>query len=249
VAGDTDWEGRVVMIAAPIDSPRILVVDDEPPMTWVLKLILKEHGYDVERAHDGEAALALVTMWSPELVLTDLRMPHMNGLELCRRVRARSAVPIIVLSANGEEATKVEALNAGADDYIIKPFTTQELLARVRAKLRRSHDTDAVASFVVGDFRVAFQTRRIYVRGIEVRLTPKEFELFVFFVLRPNTVLTHRVLLASVWGDAGFEQPEYLRVFIGQLRKKLEPDPSNPRYLLTKPGKSYCFNPGGGANP
>jgi two-component system KDP operon response regulator KdpE len=218
-------------------------------MTRVLKLILNEHGYHVERVHDGEAALALVTTWSPALVLTDLRMPHMSGVELCRLVRARSTVPIIVLSVKGEEATKVESLNAGADDYIMKPFTTHELLARVRAKLRRSNDTDAVALYVVGDFRVDFQTRRIYVRGTEVRLTPKEFELFVFFVQRPNTVLTHRMLLDSVWGDGGFEQPEYLRVFIGQLRKKLEPDPPNPRYFLTEPGMGYRFNPRGAANP
>jgi two-component system, OmpR family, KDP operon response regulator KdpE len=236
--------GESVMSAAPFNQQRILVVDDELPITRVLRLILTDHGYHVECAHEGESALDLVTTWSPALVITDLYMPHMNGLELCRRIRARSTVPIIVLSVKDQEKTIVEALKAGADDYITKPFAVEELFARMRARLRRSDDSD-VAPFVLGDFRVDIQTRRVHVRGIEVRLTPKEFDLFVYFAQRPNTLLPHRALLGGVWGDAGFEQSDYLRVFIRHLRKKLEPDPSNPRYFVTELSEGYRFNPHG----
>jgi two-component system KDP operon response regulator KdpE len=225
-------------------QPRILVVDDEPPITRVLSLILKDRGYQVEVAHEGQTALACFTTWRPELVITDLYMPHVNGLEVCRRIRAQSTVPIVVLSVKDQEGTKVAALNAGADDYITKPFEIEELLARIRARLRRPGDWDP-APFVVGDFRLDIQTRRVYVRGAEVRLTPKEFELFVCFAQRPNAVLSHRVLLGSVWGAEGLDQPESLRVLIGQLRKKLEPEPSNPRYFLTEPWVGYRFNPHG----
>jgi two-component system KDP operon response regulator KdpE len=173
-------------------------------------------------------------------------MPRMDGLELCRRIRAVSGVPIIVLSVKGEERAKVEALDSGADDYVTKPFGTDELLARVRAALRRSQvgPTD-VPSFEAGDFRVDLEGRRVHVNGNEVRLTPKEFDLFVYMARHPNKVITHRTLLEAVWGEASQEQPEYLRVFMGQLRKKLEPDPSNPRYLVTEPWVGYRFNPNG----
>jgi two-component system KDP operon response regulator KdpE len=173
-------------------------------------------------------------------------MPRMNGVELCRRIRAVSAVPIIVLSVKGEERTKVEALDSGADDYVTKPFGTDELLARVRAALRRSAAIPAdPSSFDAGDFRVDLDARRVHIRGNEVRLTPKEFDLFVYLARHPNRVLTHRTLLEAVWGEASQEQPEYLRVFMGQLRKKLEADPSNPKYLVTEPWVGYRFNPAG----
>jgi len=232
---------------ASTEKGRVLVVDDEPQITRVLKTVLTSQGYQVRTAAEGESALASFTEWRPELVITDLYMPHMDGIELCRRIRAQSNVPIIVLSVKGEEGTKVEALDSGADDYVTKPFGTDELLARIRANLRRvgSGDQNDIASFDVGDFRVDIDARRVHVRGNEVRLTPKEFELFVYMARHPNRVLGHRTLLEAVWGEASQEQPEYLRVFMGQLRKKLEPDPSNPRYLVTEPWVGYKFNPVG----
>jgi two-component system, OmpR family, KDP operon response regulator KdpE len=225
---------------------RILLVDDEPQITRVLRTVLTSEGYEVRTAGEGEGALSSLAEWQPELVITDLYMPRMDGIELCRRIRAISAVPIIVLSVKSEERSKVEALDCGADDYITKPFGTDELLARVRAALRRTSGTGGEpTSFEIGDFIVDLDTRRVHVRGDEVRLTPKEFDLFVYLARHPNRVITHRALLEAVWGEASQEQPEYLRVFIGQLRKKLEPDPSNPRYLLTEPWVGYRFNPGG----
>src|SRR5262245_1254539 len=231
-----------------VDSSRVLVVDDEPQITRVLKTVLTSQGYQVRTAAEGESALTDFKEWSPELVITDLYMPHMDGLELCRRIRAQSSVPIIVLSVKGEERTKVEALDSGADDYVTKPFGIDELMARVRAALRRAGSADAeeeAESFETGDFRIDMAARRVHTRGREVRLTPKEFDLFVHMARRPNRVLTHGALLEAVWGQASQEQPEYLRVFMGQLRKKLEPDPSSPRYLVTEPWVGYRFNPKG----
>jgi two-component system KDP operon response regulator KdpE len=234
------------MEARATDGSRVLVVDDEPQITRVLRTVLASHGYLVRTAAEGESALSQFREWSPELVITDLYMPHMDGIELCRRIRSSSTVPIIVLSVKGEERTKVEALDSGADDYVTKPFGIDELLARVRAALRRSATSNEESgSFELGDFRVDMDTRRVHAHGNEVRLTPKEFDLFVYMARRPNRVLTHASLLEAVWGEASQEQPEYLRVFMGQLRKKLEPDPSNPRYLLTEPWVGYRFSPKG----
>src|ERR687888_532906 len=233
------------MIAGTSEKSRVLVVDDEPQITRVLRTVLTSQGYQVQTAAEGEAALSSLNEWHPELVITDLYMPRMNGLELCKRIRAMSSVPIIVLSVKGEERTKVEALDSGADDYVTKPFGMDELLARVRAALRRSSADSEVASFEVGDFRVDLDGRRVHARGQEVRLTPKEFDLFVYMARHPNRVITHRTLLEAVWGEASQEQPEYLRVFMGQLRKKLEPDPSTPKYLVTEPWVGYRFNPNG----
>jgi len=227
------------------DKSRVLVVDDEPQITRVLRTVLMSQGYQVQTAAEGEAALANFAQWRPELVITDLYMPHMDGLELCKRIRAMSSVPIIVLSVKGEERTKVEALDSGADDYVTKPFGMDELLARVRAALRRKNGDTEADAFDAGDFRIDLGSRRVHARGQEVRLTPKEFDLFVYMARHPNRVITHRTLLEAVWGEASQEQPEYLRVFMGQLRKKLEPDPSNPRYLVTEPWVGYRFNPQG----
>ncbi len=229
------------------ESSKVLVVDDEPQITRVLKTVLSSQGYDVHTAADGESALADFRAWDPQLVITDLRMPHMDGVELCRRIRDTSNVPIIVLSVNAEKPSKVDALDSGADDYVTKPFETDELMARVRAALRRSWQPSnpEPSSFDAGDFRVDMDARRVHTRGTEVRLTPKEFELFVYMARHPNRVLTHAALLDAVWGQASHDQPEYLRVFMGQLRKKLEPDPSNPRYLVTEPWVGYRFNPKG----
>ena len=229
------------------EKGRVLVVDDEPQITRVLRTVLTNQGYQVRTASEGGAALASFGEWRPELVITDLYMPHMNGFELCKRIRSVSSVPIIVLSVKGEERTKVEALDAGEDDYVTKPFGMDELLARVRAALRRSagQAEGDVSSFEAGDFRIDLETRRVHARGQEIRLTPKEFDLFVYLARHPNRVITHRTLLEAVWGEASMEQPEYLRVFMGQLRKKLEPDPSTPRYLVTEPWVGYRFNPNG----
>jgi two-component system KDP operon response regulator KdpE len=223
----------------------ILVVDDEAQITRVLKTSLSSQGYGIRTAGDGEEALQVFQDWSPDLIVTDLRMPVMDGLELCRKVRTTSRVPIIVLSVKGEEMIKVQALDAGADDYVTKPFSMNELNARIRAALRRAAlpEEPQLALIEMGDFRIDVLSRSIQVKAREVHLTPKEFDLLVFFARHPEKVLTHRTLLAAVWGPNSLEQPEYLRVFIGQLRKKLELDDS-PRYIVTEPWVGYRFEPG-----
>jgi two-component system, OmpR family, KDP operon response regulator KdpE len=226
---------------------KILLVDDEPQIARVLRRGLAAQGYDVLTASDGEEALLLFKEWQPHLVITDLSMPNLGGLELCRRIRAVSGVPIIVLSVKGEERTKVEALDAGADDYVTKPFGMDELSARVRAALRRAPtgaDAQAAESIEAGDFRADLNARTVTVGGRELHLTPKEYDLLVHLLGHPNKVLTHRALLAAVWGGEYTEQTEYLRVFVGQLRKKIEADPAKPRYILTEPWVGYRFNPG-----
>lgn len=226
-------------------KPRILVVDDEPQLTRVLLRSLTSKGYEVRIAGDGEFALQTFRDWPPSLVVTDLAMPNMGGLELCRRLRELSDIPIIVLSVRGEEKTKVEALDAGADDYVTKPFGMDELLARIRATLRRQPASDTQARILeAGEFRIDLDAH-VATRGeTELRLTPKEFDLLTYLVRNAGKVLTHRALLGAVWGGDYTEQHEYLRVFIGQLRKKIEQDPSNPRYILTEPWIGYRFTPG-----
>jgi two-component system, OmpR family, KDP operon response regulator KdpE len=230
------------------DKQRILIVDDEPQITRVLRRGLTTHGYDVHVAADGEAALQTFGDWSPDLVVTDLSMPNMDGLELCRNLRAISQLPIIVLSVRGEEKMKVQALDAGADDYVTKPFGMDELLARIRAALRRAptyKPDDAVSTVLeLGDFRIDLENRSVAVSGREVHLTPKEYDLMVYLVSHPGKVLTHRTLLTAIWGGESVEQTEYLRVFVGQLRKKVEPEPATPRYILTEPWIGYRFDPG-----
>ena len=228
-----------------VEGKRILVVDDEPQLTRVLRRSLMAKGYDVRIAGDGEFALQTFHDWPPALVITDLAMPNLSGLELCRRLRATSDVPIIVLSVRGEEQTKVQALDAGADDYVTKPFGMDELLARIRAALRRQPATDSRSQMLeAGDFRIDLEAHTITQSGKEIHLTPKEFDLMVHLVRNAGKVLTHRALLGAVWGGDYTEQNEYLRVFIGQLRKKIEPDLSEPRYILTEPWIGYRFNPG-----
>ena len=223
---------------------RILVVDDEPQIARVLRRSLAARGYEVQVAGEGEEALEIFNAWTPDLIITDLSMPNMGGLELCRRIRATSQAPIIVLSVKGEERAKVEALDAGADDYVTKPFGIDELLARVRAALRRAPVVAdiQVKTLQTGDFQVDLEARVVKARGEELHLTPKEYDLHVYLIRHPNRVLTHRALLGAVWGGDYVEQTEYLRVFIGQLRKKIEPDPAKPRYILTEPWVGYRFN-------
>jgi two-component system KDP operon response regulator KdpE len=224
---------------------RILVVDDEAQITRVLRTSLSSHGYEIRVANDGVTALEIMKDWRPDLVITDLSMPNMDGLELCRRLRARSDVPIVVLSVRGEEKTKVQALDAGADDYVTKPFGIEELLARVRANLRRAPlGSEGSSSIAVGDFRIDLAAHKVTVRDREARLTPKEFDLLVHLARHPGKVLTHRALLGAIWGGQSTEQVEYLRVFVGQLRKKLEPETASPRYIVTEPWVGYRFEPG-----
>ena len=229
-----------------IEKQRILIVDDERQIARVLSRGLMTKGYDVHVAVDGETALQTFSDWHPHLIVTDLSMPNMDGLELCRRLRAFSQVPIIVLSVKGEERAKVEALDAGADDYVTKPFGMDELLARVRATLRRVPEAHEPGKNIleVGDFKIQMEERRLTVKGHDVHLTPKEYDLMVFLLRHPAKVVTHHALLGAVWGGDYTEQPEYLRVFIGQLRKKVETDPAHPKYILTEPWVGYRFNPG-----
>jgi two-component system, OmpR family, KDP operon response regulator KdpE len=224
---------------------RILIVDDEPQITRVLRTTLSSQGYDIRVANDGEMALELMKNWTPHVVVTDLAMPNLDGVGLCRQVRQISQVPIIVLSVRGQDRSKVEALDAGADDYVTKPFSMNELLARIRAQLRRTPATEEASTTVVtGDFFIDLEARLVKVAGVETHLTPKEFDLLVYLARRPGKVVTHRALLAAVWGPNSTEQPEYLRVFVGQLRKKIEADPSTPKYLLTEPWVGYRFEGG-----
>lgn len=227
------------------DHHRILVVDDEPQITRVLRTSLSSQGYDIRVANNGETALEIMKDWTPDLVITDLAMPQMDGVELCRKVRTTSRIPIIVLSVRGEERTKVSALDAGADDYVTKPFGMEELLARVRASLRRSPAVEPEAQLIeIGDFRIDLAAHKVTVRKREVHLTPKEFELLVYLARHPGKVITHRALLAAIWGGQSTEQVEYLRVFVGQLRKKLEAEAASPRYIVTEPWVGYRFEAG-----
>jgi len=230
------------------ERSRILVVDDETQITRVLKTTLQSQGYEVKTAADGESALNFAIDWVPDLLVTDLSMPRMSGIELTRAVRERSQVPIIVLSVREEEKSKIEALDAGADDYVTKPFSVNELLARVRANLRRVAATkeEPAEPLEDGDFYINPQSRVVRVSGKEIHLTPKEFELLVFMARHPNKVLTHRVLLNAVWGGESVQQPEYLRVFINQLRKKIESG-EKPQYIVTDPWVGYRFHPTGEA--
>jgi len=228
------------------ECSRILVVDDETQISRVLKTTLQSQGYEVKTAADGETGYNAAMDWLPDLLITDLSMPGMSGIELCRAVRERSQLPIIVLSVRGEEKSKIEALDAGADDYVTKPFSMNELLARVRANLRRVAAGQPAAAEPIeeGDFYINPESRQVRVGGREIHLTPKEFDLLAFMARHPNKVLTHRVLLNAVWGGESVQQPEYLRVFINQLRKKIEPA-ETPRYILTDPWVGYRFQPQG----
>jgi len=225
-----------------MNKPVVLVVDDEPQILRVMRASLPIRGYEVLTASTAEEALNQLSKQVPDLVILDLAMPEMSGLEVCRRVREFSSVPIIVLSAKGSESDKVAALDLGADDYVTKPFGMDELLARVRAVLRRlSATNDRV--LVVGDVTIDIDEHRVVVGGKEIRLTPKEFDVFKYLVNNAGKVVTHRALLQTVWGWESTDQTEYLRVFINQLRRKIEVDASHPRYLITEPWVGYRFVP------
>ena len=223
---------------------RILVVDDEPSILAAVVPLLRARGYEVYTATSGQTALDAVDRHTPDLVILDLGLPDMDGAEVCGRLREGRTLPILVLSARAAEADKVAALDAGADDYVTKPFGPQELLARLRAALRRAEPGTLPAGRIVrGDIEIDVDQRRIVCHGADVKLTPKEFDLLLFFAQHPGRVLTHRTVLRAIWGPNAVDQPEHLRVLVASLRKKIEPDPSHPRYILTDPWVGYRFTP------
>jgi len=223
-------------------SARILVVDDEPNIIGTVGPLLRGRGYDVLTAMTGRAALAAAERDKPDLIVLDLGLPDINGVEVCREIRKTQSVPIVVLSARGAEGDKVNALDAGADDYVTKPFGTEELLARIRAALRRvENPSPASEPMVRGGLVIDRERFRVLRDGEEVRLTPKEFELLTFLAQHPGRVLTHRTILKAIWGPHAADQPEHLRVLVGALRKKIETNPSTPQYILTEPWVGYRF--------
>jgi len=225
-------------------SARILVVDDEPQIRRVMRTTLTSQGYMVTDARTGEEALDRLREDKPDLILLDMNLPGMGGLETCRAIRGGSDAAIVMLTVRNTEQDKVDALDAGADDYVTKPFNTRELLARIRAALRRLPlaPDSGPALIRTGDIEIDLAARRLTVRGQPVRLTPKEFDLLNYFVHNPNVPIPHTKLLQAVWGPDYGDQVEYLRVFVNQLRKKIEPQPSKPQYILTEPWVGYRFN-------
>jgi two-component system KDP operon response regulator KdpE len=218
----------------------ILVVDDDPQIRRVLRTALIEHGYEATDARNGEEAIERLREEKPSLIILDMNMPGMNGLETCRTIRSTSNIPIIMLTVRDSEADKIAALDAGADDYVTKPFSSPELLARIRAALRRATNFSTEMQVVRFDnVEINFNLRRVFVGSREARLTPKEFDLLQYMVAHANVPIPHTKLLQSVWGEEHADEVEHLRVFINQLRKKIERNPSNPKYLLTEPWIGY----------
>jgi two-component system KDP operon response regulator KdpE len=221
---------------------RVLIVDDEPSILAAMVPLLRSRGYDVSTAMSGRGALDALERDQPDLVVLDLGLPDADGIEICRLIRDGNSTPIIVLSARGKESDKVAALDAGADDYVTKPFGTEELMARIRVALRRLEPPGAPeGQIAVGDLIIDRDRRRVLRDGEEIRLTPKEFELLLFFAQHPGRVLTHRAILKAIWGPHAVDQPEHLRVLVGSLRRKIERDPARPKYLVTEPWVGYRF--------
>ncbi len=224
-------------------SATILIVDDEPQIRRVMRTTLVSHGYAVTEAPSGDAALEEFRAGRVDLILLDVNMPGRSGLETCREIRESSDVPIIMLTVRNTERDKVQALDAGADDYVVKPFGVDELMARIRAALRRAAPAESIPPFHSTDLRIDFEKRVVTVKENAIRLTPKEFELLRHLVANQGKAIGHRRLLQAVWGPDYGEETEYLRVFINQLRKKIEPDSRHPRYIHTEPWVGYRFDP------
>lgn len=223
-----------------MNGARILVVDDEPQIRRALRRALEAHGYEVRAVATGEEGLGALR-WRPDVILLDLILPDLNGLEVARRIREQSTVPILVLSVRGEERQKVQALDQGVDDYITKPFGTEELLARIRVALRHSAGKPMAPVIEVDDMRVDFERRMVTRGGEEIHLTPTEYEVLKYLIQHAGKVVTHRMLLQQVWGPEHVEETQYLHVFMSQLRRKLEPEPGRPKYIFTEPGVGYRF--------
>ena len=226
-----------------MNAANILVVDDEPQIRRVLRSTLSTRGYVITEAKTGEEALESLRKERPDMVLLDMNMPGMGGIETCREIRRASDAPIIMLTVRNAERDKVAALDAGADDYVVKPFGIEELLARIRAALRRFAPGDALPPFASRDLTIDFEARRVTVRDRDVHLTPKEYDVLKHLVANQGKPLTHRRLLQAVWGPDYGEETEGLRVVINQLRKKLEADPAHPKYIVTEPWVGYRFQP------
>lgn len=226
---------------------RILVVDDEPHMVKLIEANLVVAGYEVVSASDGRSALEAVGNEQPDLIILDIMLPHMDGYEVCRRIREYSAVPILMLTARGSEMDLVHGFDVGADDYLVKPFAISELLVRVRAILKRSKLSQDIVqhpTLAVGDLAIDFEKRRVAVRGREIHLSPTEYRLLTMLALNPDRVMLHEDLLRGVWGPEYRTETQYLRVYVHYLRQKIEDDPANPRYLITHPGAGYLFRTG-----
>jgi len=230
------WAPDPFMSAEPI-----LIVDDSPQIRRALRTILISHGFVVMDARTGEEALELIRKERVGLILLDVNLPDISGFETCREIRRTSAIPVIMITVRNSERDKVQAFDAGADDYIVKPFGSEELTARVRATLRRA-GAEGLATFISPGLTIDFERRNVLVKGITVRLTPKEFELLRQLVMNEGKTLTHRWLLQMVWGPDYGEETGSLRVLINQLRKKIEPDAKTPRYILTEPWVGYRFD-------
>ncbi len=225
-----------------MSGTRILVVDDEPQITQVLKGSLAANGYQVRTAADGKSAFTMFRTWKPHLVITDIRMPNMDGIALCENIRNQELTPIIVLSVRDDESTKVQALEKGADDYVTKPFGMEELLARVKATLRRANPNKSSSTvWEAGPFKLNTSSRRCTFFGREIALTPKEFELLAYMIKNNGKVMTHKHLLLEIWGRTHSDDPDVVRVLVRQLRKKIEPNPANPTFLRTEPWVGYRF--------
>jgi two-component system KDP operon response regulator KdpE len=223
-----------------MSAGRVLVVDDDPQIRRVMRVTLTGQGYEVDDAKSGEAALEKLRDARFDLVLLDMNMPGMGGLDTCRAIRSQSEIAIIMLTVRDTDADKVDALDAGADDYVTKPYKTPELLARIRAALRRSPSThEPSGRLLLGAAEIDFDARQVSTRGSKVRLTPKEFELLRYLIAHANKTVSHRELLQAVWGPDYGDQVDYLRVFVNQLRKKIEPRPSSPTLLVTEPWVGY----------
>jgi two-component system KDP operon response regulator KdpE len=218
---------------------RILIVDDEPQICKLLRVSLGAHGYNLEEAENGQEGISRAAVFKPDLIILDLGLPDMDGKEVIVRVREWSQSPIIVLSARDQEREKVQALDAGADDYITKPFGVGELMARIRVSLRRAAHAEDEPIVTCGDLAVDFALRRVTVAGREVKLTPTEYELMRVLIQHAGKVLTHRQLLKTVWGTSYNEDTHYIRVYIGQLRRKIEENPTQPKYIITESGVGY----------
>ncbi|MFD6951361.1 DNA-binding response regulator [Nocardiopsis sp. TSRI0078] len=230
-------------------APAVLVVDDDPLILRTLEVNLRARGYTAYLADTGERALRIVARHRPDLLLLDLGLPGMDGLEVLRGLRGWTDVPVVVLSGRDTEAMKVEALDMGADDYVIKPFGMDELFARVRAAMRRSAAPDYEEPVATADFTIDLAAKQVVKDGAPVRLTPRQWHIVEVLARNPDRLVTHKHLLNEVWGPSYGRETNYLRVFMTKIRQRLEPDPPRPRYFLTEPGLGYRFRPGGANGP